>query len=72
MVPEFREEFPDAVEEFIDDTLDPYEKFIPLGIAVGPFMSLVSITRLLAWPADSSIKACFLLAYSSPPNRGGE
>jgi hypothetical protein len=49
MVSEFREEFPGAVEEFIDDTLNPYEKFIPLGIAVGPFMSLVTITRLLAW-----------------------
>ena len=29
--------------------IHPYEKFIPLGIAVGPFMLLVTITRLLAW-----------------------
>jgi hypothetical protein len=61
MVSEFREKFPGAVEEFTEDTLKPYEKFIPLGIAVGPFMTLVTITRLLAWLPNLVLRLVFPL-----------
>jgi len=49
MVAEFREEFRRGVDEFFEHTVKPYERLIPLVVAVGLFMSLVTITRLLAW-----------------------
>ena len=46
---EFREEFQRGVDEFVEKTVKPYERLIPLGVAAGLFMPLVTITRLLAW-----------------------
>jgi hypothetical protein len=44
----FREEFQRSVDEFLERTVNPYEQFIPLGVAVAVFMSLLTIARLLA------------------------
>lgn len=49
VVAELREEFQRALDEFFESKVKPYEKFIPLAIAIGLFMTLVSITRLLGW-----------------------
>ena len=46
---EFRKEFQRGVDEFFESKVKPYEKFIPLAIAIGLFMTLVTITRLLGW-----------------------
>lgn len=49
LVAELREEFRRGIDEFFQSKVKPYEKFIPLAIAIGLFMTLVSITRLLGW-----------------------
>lgn len=46
---EFRKEFQRGVDEFFESKVKPYEKFIPLAIAISLFMTLVTITRLLGW-----------------------
>jgi hypothetical protein len=48
-VARFREEFHRTVDEFLKHTVKPYEQFIVLGIAASIFMSLLTITRVLAW-----------------------
>jgi len=49
VVGEFREEFLRGVDEFVEETVKPYEGLIPLGMAAGLYMPLLTITRLLAW-----------------------
>ena len=49
VVAAFREEFRRALDEFLDQTVKPYEQFIPLAVGIGLFTPLVTITRLLAW-----------------------
>jgi len=49
VVAEFRGEFRRTVDEFLESTVKPYERFIPLALAVSLLMPLVTITRLLAW-----------------------
>ncbi len=44
----FRDEFRTGIDEFFEHTVKPYERFIPLAIAIGLFMPLLTITRLLA------------------------
>ncbi|MBC8254271.1 MAG: hypothetical protein H8E35_09580, partial [Ardenticatenia bacterium] len=49
VVTQFRQEFQRTLDEFYESTMKPYERFIPLAIAAGMFMSLVTISRLLVW-----------------------
>lgn len=49
MVAGFREELQRAIDEFIQRTVKPYERFIPLALAASLFTPLVTITRLLGW-----------------------
>ncbi|TET80783.1 MAG: hypothetical protein E3J37_10510, partial [Anaerolineales bacterium] len=49
VVVQFREEFQRSIDGFIDGTVKPYERFIPLAMALGLFMPLVTITGLLTW-----------------------
>jgi MFS family permease len=49
MVFQFREEFRTFIDEFFDQTLKPYERYIPLMISGGLFFSLYTITNLLTW-----------------------
>jgi len=49
VVAEFKEGFEKGLEAFVDKTIRPYEKFIPLAIALGLFTPLVTITHLLSW-----------------------
>jgi len=60
-VAEFRQEFQRTVDEFLERTVKPYERFIPLGIAVSAFMSLLTITRLLAWVPTAVLDIGFRL-----------
>ena len=48
-VAELRAEFQRTMDEFIENTVQPYQQFIPLGIVLGIFMSLVTFTRFLTW-----------------------
>ena len=63
-VTKFREEFWRAVDEFSERTLKPYERFIPVVIAVGLFSSLVTITRLLVWIPTALLGVIFRLLTS--------
>jgi len=60
-VAKFREEFRHATDEFFERTVKPYERFIPLAMAVGLFMSLVTLTRLLAWVPTMVLSIIFPL-----------
>ena len=57
----FREEFGSTIDGFLERTLKPYERFIPLFIATGLFMSLLTITRLLAWVPTILLNVMFPL-----------
>jgi hypothetical protein len=46
---EFRDGFQRIIDEYIENKVKPYERLIPLGVAAGLFMTLVTITNLLAW-----------------------
>ena len=59
VVAQFAEEFRRAVDEFFERTVKPYERFIPLAIAAGLFMPLVTITRLLAWVPSVVLSVVF-------------
>jgi len=63
-VTKFREEFWRTVDGFSERTLKPYERFIPVLIAVGLFFSLVTITRLLAWVPTALLGVIFPLLRS--------
>jgi ABC-type multidrug transport system fused ATPase/permease subunit len=49
------------VNELFEHTLKPYEWLIPLAVAVGLFMSLLTITRLLNWIPTVVLSAVFPL-----------
>jgi hypothetical protein len=61
---QFRTEFRRAVDEFFERTVKPHEQFIPLAIAAGLFMSLLTFTRLLAWIPTLFLRAVFSLLAS--------
>lgn len=44
-----REELGQAINNFSEQTIKPYERFIPLAIAIGLFTTLITITSLLTW-----------------------
>lgn len=45
----FRQEFEDKVKKPMEDKIKPYERFIPLAVAIGLLQPLVLITSLLSW-----------------------
>jgi hypothetical protein len=60
-VAQFREEFRSRIDDFFEQTLKPYEQFIPLGLAAGLFTPLVSIVSLLAWVPTMVLSLIFPL-----------
>lgn len=60
-IAEFREGFQRAVDEFFEHTVKPYERLVPLGVAASIFMSLVTLTRLLAWVPTMVLSLVFPL-----------
>lgn len=48
-VVQFREEFRSFIDDFFDQTVKPYERYIPLMVSGGIFFSLFTITNLLTW-----------------------
>ena len=64
-VAKFREEFQRVVDEFFERSVKPYERFIPLGMAAGVFMSLLTITSLLAWVPTVVLSLVFPLLTAS-------
>ncbi len=69
VVGEFREEFQSGVDEFVEQTVKPHEGLIPLGVAAGLFMPLVTITRLLAWVPTAILSLLFRLLTVSGVTR---
>ncbi len=57
----FRKEFRRTVDQFFQRTVKPYEKLIPLAIAASMFMTLATVTRLLAWLPAAILGALFPL-----------
>jgi hypothetical protein len=45
----FRQEFENKVKKPTEDVIKPYERFIPLTVAIGLLQLLVLITSLLSW-----------------------
>jgi len=58
---EFRKEFPRAIDGFFERTVKPYERYIPLVLAAGVFMQLVTVTRLLGWVPTMVLSGVFPL-----------
>lgn len=58
---EFKEGFEKGLEEFVEKTIRPYERFIPLAIALSLFTSLVTITRFLSWIPVLALRVIFPL-----------
>jgi hypothetical protein len=61
VVVQFKEEFQKIIDGFIEGTVKPYERFIPLAMALGLFMPLVTITGLLTWVPALFLKVLFTL-----------
>ena len=61
IVAQFREEFQRSIDGFIERTVKPYERFIPLAIALSLFMPLVTITGLLTWVPALFLNVLFTL-----------
>lgn len=64
-VAEFRAEFQRTMDEFIENTVQPYEQFIPLVVVASIFMSLVTITRFLTWIPTILLHLTFALLEST-------
>jgi ABC-type multidrug transport system fused ATPase/permease subunit len=58
---ELREGFQQGIDEFMERTVKPYERFIPLAVSISLFMSLVTITRLLGWVLTTILRVVFPL-----------
>lgn len=57
----FREEFKHAVDNFSENTIKPYERFIPLAIVAVLFTPLITIVSLLAWIPAMLLRIIFPL-----------
>jgi hypothetical protein len=64
LVVEFREEFQNLMDKFFDQTLKPYERYIPLILSGSLFFSLFTITGLLTWLPTLIIQAILTLLTS--------
>jgi len=60
-IAKFREEFRQAIDQFFERTIKPYERFIPLALAASLFTPLVTITRLLAFVPGLVMSILFFL-----------
>ena len=60
-VSEFREGFQRIVDEFVEQEVKPYEWLIPLVVAAGLFMPLVTIIGLLTWVPTAILSLVFRL-----------
>ena len=58
---EFGEMFQQTFVVFFDRMIQPFERFIPMVISVGLFMSLVTVTRLLTWIPSAVLRFCFIV-----------
>ena len=58
---EFREGFERGLGEFEEKAVKPYERFIPLALALSLFMPLVTAIRLLSWIPILILRAAFPL-----------
>jgi len=61
VVVQFRDEFQQIIDGFIEGMVKPYERFIPLAMALGLFMPLVTITGLLTWLPALFLRVLFTL-----------
>ena len=61
VVIQFKEEFQKMIDSFIEGTVKPYERYIPVAMALVLFMPLVTITGLLAWVPALFLKVLFAL-----------
>ena len=57
----FNEVFQRTFVEFFDRMLQPFERYIPIAITVGVFMSLITITRLLTWIPSAILRFAFIV-----------
>jgi hypothetical protein len=64
MVFQFREEFRNFIDEFFDETVKPYERYIPIIISGGLFFSLYTVTNLLTWLPTLITQAILTLLLS--------
>ena len=61
VVMELREEMKQNMENLIAEKLMPYEAFIPVGLSVGIFMSLMTIAGVLLWIPTLFLRLIFSL-----------
>lgn len=64
MVVQFREEFRNFIDGFFDETVKPYERYIPLIVSGGLFFSLYTITNLITWLPTLITQAILTLLIS--------
>ena len=64
MVIEFREEFQSFMDGFFDQTLKPYERYLPLILSGGLFFSVYTVAGLLTWIPTLFVQAILTLLTS--------
>jgi len=64
MVIEFREEFQSFMDGFFDQTLKPYEQYLPLILSGGLFFSIYTVSGLLTWIPTLFVQAILTLLTS--------
>jgi hypothetical protein len=64
MVVEFREEFRSFMDGFFDQTLKPYERYLPLILSGSLFFSIYTISGLLTWIPTLFLQAILTLLTS--------
>jgi hypothetical protein len=60
-IAEFREGFRRNIQNMVNERLKPYEGFVPLAIAAGLFMTLVTAINLLSWISNAILGFIFPL-----------
>ena len=58
---EFREQFEGALVEFVEDAMRPYERWIPVVLAISLFTLLGTVSALLSWIPIVALMAIFPL-----------
>ena len=60
VVIQFREEFQKMIDSFIEGAVKPYDRYIPLAMALSLFMPLMTITGLLTWVPSLFLKVLLI------------
>ncbi len=60
-VSEFKREFQSRMQSFVDQTVKPYEPWIPVAMAAGVFMTLHTIVSFLSWIPVVALRLVFPL-----------